>query len=83
MIHKIEQWQEQNQNFLTVNYENYSMGNNCVPVMTVNQGEDFGGSAGNGEKPTCLVIGRLHPGESQSNWVLQGFIDYLCSNKGK
>lgn len=39
-------------------------------------------SNSNSVKPVCLAIGRLHPGETQGSWVMDGFLNYLCSPKG-
>jgi murein tripeptide amidase MpaA len=31
------------------------------------------------EKSCCLAIGRLHPGETQGSWMMDGFMKYLNS----
>jgi hypothetical protein len=35
-------------------------------------------SVGNGEK-IVIVVGRVHPGESNSSWVVHGLLKYLQS----
>ena len=27
-----------------------------------------------------MLTARVHPGESNSSWMMKGFLDYLCSN---
>jgi murein tripeptide amidase MpaA len=31
------------------------------------------------EKSCCLAIGRLHPGETQGSWMMDGFMKFLNS----
>ncbi len=31
------------------------------------------------EKSYCLAIGRLHPGETQGSWMMDGFMKFLNS----
>ena len=46
-----------------------------VPVLTIT-------NPSSEKKKVVLITGRLHPGEPQGSWVLQGFIKYLCSSEG-
>ena len=31
-------------------------------------------------KKAVVLTARVHPGESNSSWMMKGFLDYLCSN---
>ena len=34
-----------------------------------------------GSRPYVFLTGRVHPGESNSSWVMKGTIDYLLSSR--
>jgi hypothetical protein len=34
------------------------------------------------QQKVIVVSGRVHPGEANSSWVMQGFLDFLLGPKG-
>lgn len=49
-----------------------------IPVLTIT---DF--SETNKRKKTILMVGRLHPGETHSSWLIHGFIRFILSESPK
>ena len=33
------------------------------------------------ERPAVILTGRIHPGESNSSYIMEGLIEYLVSNE--
>ncbi|XP_063053697.1 cytosolic carboxypeptidase 2-like isoform X2 [Engraulis encrasicolus] len=58
-----------------------SLAGNLVPVLTVTSPT---GKPGESEeaahKPAIVVTARVHPGETNSSWVMKGIIDFLLSD---
>ena len=51
-----------------------SLGGLQIPLLTITN-EAINVS----NKRTVIICGRIHPGETNSSWVLHGMIDYLIS----
>jgi hypothetical protein len=69
-----------------IDHTNLSTGGLTIPIVTItNKNSNLLSLESEREhkKEVILVIGRLHPGETQSSWILHGFINYLCSPKAK
>ncbi len=49
-----------------------------IPILTIT---DF--SESDKRKKTVVVVGRLHPGETHSSWVIHGLIRFLLSESFK
>lgn len=49
-----------------------------IPMLTIS---DF--SENNKQKKTVIMVGRLHPGETHSSWLIHGFIRFLLSENPK
>jgi hypothetical protein len=49
--------------------------------VTPSQNYCFALSMGNASKSTIVITARQHPGETGSNFVFEGIMDYLCQNK--
>jgi murein tripeptide amidase MpaA len=49
-----------------------------IPILTIT---DF--SETNKRKKTILMVGRLHPGETHSSWLIHGFIRFILSESPK
>ena len=47
-----------------------------LPVLTIT---DYYDSCKNSNKLLAIVTGRVHPGESNSSWMVEGFIKFLLS----
>lgn len=60
---------------LKISLEQESSGGLLIPVLTVTNMNQT-------EKSTCLCTARLHPGETQGSWMIEGFIKSLLSPKG-
>lgn len=51
-----------------------SLGGLQIPLLTItNEAINIS------NKRTVIICGRIHPGETNSSWVLHGMIDYLIS----
>jgi hypothetical protein len=57
---------------MKVNYLE-SSGGLPIPILTIT---NFNST---NTKTNILCIGRLHPGETQGSWMIDGFINYLLS----
>ncbi|ORX79241.1 Zn-dependent exopeptidase [Anaeromyces robustus] len=55
------------------------MGNSC-DLLTIT---DFGNENKKTDKPYILLTGRVHPGESNSSFIMEGLIDFLVSSHPK
>lgn len=49
-----------------------------IPILTIT---DF--SETKRRKKTILMVGRLHPGETHSSWLVHGFIRFILSESPK
>lgn len=49
-----------------------------IPLLTIT---DFNET--NKRKKTIIMVGRLHPGETHSSWLIHGFIRFLLSESHK
>lgn len=47
-----------------------------VPLLTIT--EDVNDEEENSRKPVLIAAGRIHPGETNGSWVVQGFIEWVC-----
>ncbi|XP_070210608.1 cytosolic carboxypeptidase 1-like isoform X2 [Littorina saxatilis] len=81
------QWEGQvDQSQVFFRYQNLceTLGGNQVPVLTItaqprsNMREDVEELW---SRPYIFLSGRVHPGESNSSWVMKGTVDFLMSNK--
>jgi len=54
-----------------------SSGGIPIPILTIT---NF--SKPDDNKKTHCCIGRLHPGETQGSWMMEGFIRFVCSPDG-
>lgn len=50
-----------------------SLYGNRVELLTITSPHD------NSEKRAIIIMARVHPGETCSSWVLQGFLDFIVS----
>lgn len=53
-----------------------SLAGNLVPVLTVTSPSEWEAA----HKPAIVVTGRVHPGETNSSWVMKGIMDFLLSD---
>ncbi|KAM9172503.1 cytosolic carboxypeptidase 3 isoform 2-T2 [Pangshura tecta] len=58
----------------------HSLARNIVYVLTITSPSESGKEA----KPKAAVIltARVHPGETNSSWIMKGFLDYILGNSG-
>lgn len=80
LMHFLEQLCQsaESKRYLRISYLLESPSGLPMPLLTIsNPSED------QRKKKIVLVTGRLHPGETQGSWTLQGFLKYLCSESGK
>jgi len=75
-MHRVEQIQKENPHYIQLDKSNLSTGGLTIPLLTISNSNAIK------NKPVCLIVGRLHPGETQGSWVLDGFLKYICSSKG-
>lgn len=59
-----------------MSYENESTGGLPIPLLTITN------SSATTSKETILCTGRMHPGETQGSWMMDGFISFLLSPEG-
>ncbi|KAL2094064.1 hypothetical protein ACEWY4_011376 [Coilia grayii] len=57
-----------------------SLAGNLVPVLTVTSPSHRRGEREAAHKPAIVVTARVHPGETNSSWVMKGIIDFLLSD---
>ena len=72
LLHRLEEFRNKAPHLIKISYDNESTGGLPIPMLTIS---NF--STTNAEKSTILCIGRLHPGESQGSWMMDGFIQQL------
>uniref|UniRef100_A0A8C6UHG1 Cytosolic carboxypeptidase 2 n=1 Tax=Neogobius melanostomus TaxID=47308 RepID=A0A8C6UHG1_9GOBI len=56
----------------------HSLAGNAVYVMTVTSEGDIHSEGGT--KRAVVVTARVHPGETNSSWMMEGFLDFLLGN---
>ena len=47
-----------------------------LPLLTVT---DYTDNCKNNDKLLAIITGRVHPGESNSSWMVEGFIKFILS----
>ena len=52
-------------------------GNDCDMIIVTNFASEQEAIA---ERPAVILTGRIHPGESNSSWIVEGLIDFLVGN---
>ncbi|KAK1168785.1 cytosolic carboxypeptidase 3-like [Acipenser oxyrinchus oxyrinchus] len=55
-----------------------SLAGNLVPILTVTS-PSLGNQKG-GRKPAVVLTARIHPGETNSSWVMKGILDFLLGS---
>lgn len=56
-----------------------SLGQIDIPIIKIsNKNQDSGQFD---DKPVIVIIGRQHPGETHSSFIIHGFLNYLCSKE--
>uniref|UniRef100_A0A0R3T2P3 Peptidase_M14 domain-containing protein n=1 Tax=Rodentolepis nana TaxID=102285 RepID=A0A0R3T2P3_RODNA len=50
---------------------------NLVPVVTITEADTASKDTKNSPRPYIFITARVHPGESNSSWVMQGILDRL------
>ncbi|XP_063053055.1 cytosolic carboxypeptidase 2 isoform X2 [Engraulis encrasicolus] len=55
-----------------------SIAGNPVYVLTITAPGD--GSEESAVKPAVVLTARVHPGETNSSWIMQGFLDFILSD---
>ncbi|MGH0143939.1 UNVERIFIED_CONTAM: hypothetical protein FKN15_011940, partial [Acipenser sinensis] len=55
-----------------------SLAGNLVPILTVTS-PSLGNQMG-GRKPAVVLTARIHPGETNSSWVMKGILDFLLGS---
>jgi len=56
----------------------YSLNDNEVPILTITNPDRVASPIQ--DREVVVFTGRVHPGESNSSWVLEGALQYLLSN---
>jgi len=75
MLQRVRQLQNDNPHYVHADYSQVSTGGLIIPTLTIT-------NSSQAPKPYCLVTARLHPGETQGSWTVDGFLSLLCSPKG-
>ncbi|XP_072722847.1 cytosolic carboxypeptidase 3 isoform X2 [Ciconia boyciana] len=58
----------------------HSLAGNIVYVLTITTPPQ----SGKGTKRKAVILtARVHPGETNSSWIMKGFLDYILGNSGK
>lgn len=57
-----------------------SLAGNLVPVLTVTSPSRRCGEWDAAHKPAVVITARVHPGETNSSWVMKGIMDFLLSD---
>ncbi|OXA61045.1 cytosolic carboxypeptidase 2-like isoform X2 [Folsomia candida] len=65
-------------NLLTVRLLCRSLAGNNVYVVTITSPDNYNDE--NQRKPAIVISARVHPGETQSSYMMKGIIDFLTSN---
>ncbi|KAL5104064.1 Cytosolic carboxypeptidase 1 [Taenia crassiceps] len=50
---------------------------NLVPLITITEATEDSGKVIDSRRPYIFITARVHPGESNSSWVMQGLLDHL------
>ncbi|VDK23134.1 unnamed protein product [Taenia asiatica] len=50
---------------------------NLVPLITITEATEGSGNVTNLRRPYIFITARVHPGESNSSWVMRGLLDRL------
>lgn len=50
---------------------------NLVPLVTITEATEGSGKVTNPRRPYIFITARVHPGESNSSWVMRGLLDHL------
>jgi cytosolic carboxypeptidase protein 2/3 len=74
-MHTVKNIQKDNPQIVNVNYHHFSTGGLTIPIIHITNPNE------NENKATCMAIGRLHPGETQGSWMMDGFLRFICSAK--
>ncbi|XP_028970678.2 cytosolic carboxypeptidase 2 isoform X2 [Esox lucius] len=56
-----------------------SLAGNLVPVLTVTKPSQLGDKDGS-YKPAVVLTARIHPGETNSSWVMRGIVNFLLGD---
>lgn len=56
----------------------FSLNDNEVPILTITNPDRVASPIQ--DREVVILTGRVHPGESNSSWVLEGALQYLLSN---
>ncbi|KAM6306922.1 LOW QUALITY PROTEIN: cytosolic carboxypeptidase 3-like [Podargus strigoides] len=57
----------------------HSLAGNTVYVLTTNPS----GSGKGTKRKAVILTARVHPGETNSSWIMKGFLDYILGDSGK
>lgn len=58
----------------------HSLAGNIVYVLTITNPPKSGKGT---ERKAVILTARVHPGETNSSWIMKGFLDYILGNSGK
>lgn len=60
----------------------YTLGGNRCELLTITEAcdESLGGTVPIEDRPYIVLSARVHPGESNSSWVMKGALDFLISD---
>ncbi|KFV65797.1 Cytosolic carboxypeptidase 3, partial [Dryobates pubescens] len=58
----------------------HSLAGNMVYVLTVTNPSKSGEGT---ERKAVILTARVHPGETNSSWIMKGFLDYILGDSGK
>lgn len=58
----------------------HSLAGNSVYVLTITNPPKSGKGT---NRKAVILTARVHPGETNSSWVVKGFLDYILGNSGK
>ncbi|XP_050789628.1 cytosolic carboxypeptidase 3 isoform X2 [Gopherus flavomarginatus] len=58
----------------------HSLARNIVYVLTITSPSESGKEAKH--KAAVILTARVHPGETNSSWIMKGFLDYILGNSG-
>ena len=66
LLHSLHKLEKKNEDILNIDYKHKSTGGLKLPILTITSKEESSASPSEyqnkQQKPTCLIIGRLHPG---------------------
>ncbi|XP_076191800.1 cytosolic carboxypeptidase 3 isoform X3 [Aptenodytes patagonicus] len=58
----------------------HSLAGNIVYVLTITNPPKSGKGT---ERKAVILTARVHPGETNSSWIMKGFLDYILGDSGK